>query len=88
MIEAPTRSWWPHADLRMSTYWRGKVWLFRVVPEATLEFADRTEIYELDSSEYRRMQTLTYNERIGELLRRRPDRVIDKIDGTPNWPAW
>ncbi|MFN8532816.1 MAG: hypothetical protein U0556_04645 [Dehalococcoidia bacterium] len=74
-----SRSWWPHVELRTSAYWRGKAWLFRVVPEATLEFADRIEVYELESIELDALARLSYHERIGALLRRRPDRIDEKL---------
>jgi hypothetical protein len=55
------------------------VWLFRVVAEATLEFADRVEVYELESADLDRLQSLSYHERIAALLDRRPDRVEPKV---------
>jgi hypothetical protein len=76
------RPWWPHVELRTSAYWRGKTWLFRVVAEATLEFADRLEVYELDDDELERLQQLSYHDRIAALLDRRPDRVEPKIAPT------
>ena len=82
-----TRPWWPHVELRTSAYWRGEVGLFRVVAEATLEFADRVEVYELESGEIDQMQQLSYHERIASLLRRRPDRVEAKV-GPPTLPTF
>ncbi|GIW05804.1 MAG: hypothetical protein KatS3mg060_0609 [Dehalococcoidia bacterium] len=73
------RPWWPHVELRTSAYWRGKVWLFRVVPEAILEFADRIEVYELENAELAWLQQMSYHERIAALLKRRPDRVEPKV---------
>ncbi len=79
MSFSSTRRWWPHASLRTSAYWRGRISLFRIVQEATLEFADRLEIYELEPAEQARFEQLGYHELMAELLRRRPDRVEDKL---------
>lgn len=80
MIVDPPRNWWPHVELRHHSTWRGKAWLFRVVPQATLEFADRVEIYDLDNAEFARFSAMSYNDRIKALLYRKPDSVLDKVD--------
>ena len=80
VISEIPRSWWPHVELRHQATWRGKAWLFRVVPQATLEFADRVEVYDLDSVEFEAFSGMAYNDRIAALLYRKPDTVLDKID--------
>lgn len=80
-MQSSKRPWWPHVELRTSAYWRGPTWLFHVVAEATLEFADRVEVYELDDDDLARLQGLSYHERIAALLDRRPHRV--ELKATP-----
>ncbi|MDW8252870.1 MAG: hypothetical protein RMM58_03225 [Chloroflexota bacterium] len=88
MMKALGQPWWPHVQLRTAAYWRGRAWLFRVVAEATLEFADRLEVYELDDAEFERLQQLSYHDRIAALLNRRPDRIERKLPSlSPPAPA-
>ena len=78
---SPHSSWWPHVELRTTAYWHGRPLLFTVVPEATLEFADRLEVYQLSEEEWRALAARSYHERIAALLQRRPTRVEPKLAG-------
>ncbi|MCS7002237.1 MAG: hypothetical protein NZ518_05245 [Dehalococcoidia bacterium] len=79
MTGSTSSPWWPHPSLRTGAYWRGRARLYRVVAEATLEFVDRVEVYELNEQDHQAYHDLAYQDRIAFLLRRRPDRVEYKL---------